>query len=334
MNLSISHPVFRDDVAPVISRLIGLTISTNLVLKMYPLLPGSSHLVDSCRFFAVVIGIDLYGSYPLRGCVSDARLMEKYLTEDLGVPNNHIQLLLGSEEHTSPDDPMNPSRANIISALLSLATNAEIKDGDIIIIYFSGHGSSYSSPDDVAIYGDIETLCPMDRDIIVNNEAIPDISDRELHTILSLIAEHKRSRITVILDCCHGGSIGLPEPGVRTLPQTTHATPQDMLLAGEKNLKDYPGYRSILSKNWSPDMDSHVILTACEDYQFAKEKRVEGKDGGHIGVFTDSLVRVLQSSYITEDTTYVDLINALSTSVYQTPCVYGKSKGTRIWYQD
>ncbi|PBK65035.1 hypothetical protein ARMSODRAFT_917952 [Armillaria solidipes] len=301
---------------------------------MYPLLPGPSHLVDSCRFFAVVIGIDLYGSYPLRGCVSDAQLMKEYLTEDLGVPNNHIQLLLGSEEHSSPDDPMKPSRANIIDALLSLATNTEIKDGDIIIIYFSGHGSSYSSPDDVAIYGDIETLCPMDRDTIVNNEAIPDISDRELNAILSLIAEYKRSRITVILDCCHGGSIGLPEPGARTLPQTTHATPQDMLLAGEKNLKDYPGYRSILSNNWYPDMDSYVILTACEDYQFAKEKRVEGKDGGHIGVFTDSLVRVLQSSYITEDTTYIDLIVALGSSVYQTPCVYGKSKGARIWYQD
>ncbi len=260
--------------------------------------------------------------------------MEKYLTQDLGVPNNHIQLLLGSEEHTSPDDPMNPSRANIIDALLSLATNDEMKDSDIIIIYFAGHGSSYSSPDDVSIYEDIETLCPMDRDIIVNDEAIPDISDRELNAILSLIAEYKRSPITVILDCCYGGSIGLPEPGARTSPQTTHATVQDMLLAGEKNLKDYPGYRSILSKNWSPDMDSHVILTACEDYQFANEKKVEGKDGGHIGVFTDSLVRVLRSGYITEDTTYVDLIVALGSSVYQTPGVYGKSRGARIWYQD
>ncbi|PBK95123.1 hypothetical protein ARMGADRAFT_863898, partial [Armillaria gallica] len=155
----------------------------------------------SSQIFALVIGIDLYGSYPLRGCVLDARLMEKYLTEDLGVPKDHIQLLLGSEEHISPDDPMNPSCANIIDALLSLATNAEIKDGDIIIIYFAGHGSSYPSPDDVAIYGDIETLCPIDRDIIVNDEAIPDIGDRELNAILSLIAEYKRSRITVILDC-------------------------------------------------------------------------------------------------------------------------------------
>ena len=106
----------------------------------------------------------MYKSYPLHGCVSDARLIEKYLTEDLGVPKEYIQLLLGSEEHTSPDDPMNPLRTNIIHALLSLAANDEIKVGDIIIIYFAGHGSSYSSPKDIAIYGVTEMLCSIGRD--------------------------------------------------------------------------------------------------------------------------------------------------------------------------
>ncbi|KAK0184157.1 hypothetical protein F5146DRAFT_891537, partial [Armillaria mellea] len=92
-----------------------------------------------------------------------------------------------------------------IHTLLSLATNAEIKDGDIIIIYFAGYGSSYSSPDDVAVHEDIGTLCPVDRDAIINDEAIPEISDREFNIILSLIAESKHSRITIILDCCHSG---------------------------------------------------------------------------------------------------------------------------------
>ncbi|KAK0195810.1 caspase domain-containing protein [Armillaria mellea] len=254
--------------------------------------PGPSHIVKSSHIHAVIIGINMYKSYPLRGCVSDARLIEKYLTEVFGVPKDHIQLLLGSEEHTSPDDPMNPSRANIIHALLSLAANDEIKDGDIIIIYFAGHGSSYWSPDDVAIYGVIETLCPIDRDTQNNDgKAIPDISDRELNAILSLITNSKRSRITVILDCCHGdgASRDLPGLGARTSPQTIHTTLQDMLLAGEENMKNHPGYRSILSKNWCPDMDCHVILTACKEFQFASEKRVEGKDGGYIGFFTESL---------------------------------------------
>ncbi len=52
--------------------------------------------------------------------------MERYLTEDLGVPGNGIQPLLGYKEHTSPDDPMFPSHAHIVGALLSLVTNPKI----------------------------------------------------------------------------------------------------------------------------------------------------------------------------------------------------------------
>ncbi len=40
--------------------------------------------------------------------------MEKYLTKDLGVPSNRIQLLLGSKKNLSPEDPTYPSRAHIV----------------------------------------------------------------------------------------------------------------------------------------------------------------------------------------------------------------------------
>ncbi|PBK65038.1 hypothetical protein ARMSODRAFT_844678, partial [Armillaria solidipes] len=94
-------------------------------------------------------------------------------------------------------------RAPISSVRFCLTTNDEIKFGDIIIIYFVGHGSSYKKDD---TYGIIETLCPTDRDIVDGNNApIPDISDREFNTILSRIAEVEGHRITVILDCCHAG---------------------------------------------------------------------------------------------------------------------------------
>ena len=135
--------------------------------------------------------------------------MERYLTEDLGVPTNHIQLLLGSEEHLSPEDPIYPSRAHIVGALLSLITNSEIMHDDNIIIYYSGHGSYYpylTEDDDEPEY--IKTLCPIDCDTPGENGApVPDISDRELNMILSLISQAKGQYITVILDCCHSGSV-------------------------------------------------------------------------------------------------------------------------------
>ncbi|KAK0224027.1 peptidase C14, caspase domain-containing protein, partial [Armillaria fumosa] len=172
--------------------------------------------------WAVLIGIDGYLSYPLRGCVADALTMEQYLVDDLLVPRERIQKLLGPARSgdTSTDVSSIPSRANVISLLHSLITNPNIKCGDPIIIFFSGHGSRYSLSDDdddpdfdeeldderSGKY--VEALCPMDRNTLDSSGAlIPDITDRELNTILAQIARTKGNRITFILDCCHAGSV-------------------------------------------------------------------------------------------------------------------------------
>ncbi len=264
--------------------------------------------------------------------------MEQYLAEDLGVPHNRIQRLLGSKEHTSPGDPMYPSRAHIIGVLLSIIHNPEILYGDNIIIYYSGHGSYYLIEEQGDETEYVEALCPIDRDISGADGPIPDISDRELNTILTQISRVKGHCITVILDCCHSGGVsrGLSEPGARTSSPTKWATPKDMLLAGDNKLRGYPGYQSILSKDWYPDMGSHVILAACKAHQFAKPKMVEGKDGakGYIGIFTDSLVRVLRSGYCTRETTYADLVHYLDQTLHQTPVVAGERRDARIWYQE
>ncbi|SJL17900.1 uncharacterized protein ARMOST_21467 [Armillaria ostoyae] len=313
-------------------------LPVDLEICLSPL--GAPHRVDASRFWAVLIGIDEYASYPLRGCVSDVRLMEKYLTEDLGVPSNRIQLLLGSKENLSLEDPTYPSRAHIVGTLLSLITNSNIARGDNIIVYYSEHGSYYpyhAEEDDEPEY--IETLCPIDRDTPgEDGKPVPDISDRELNTILSLISQAKGHCITVILDCCHSSSVsrGLPEPGARTFPPMIRATLEDMLVAGEKDLMHCPGFRSILAKDWHPDMNSHVVLAVCRDYEYAKAKKVNREDGtaGYIGIFTDSLVRALRSGHWRKETTYVDLLNCLDKTSYQTPVVAGKRKRARLWYQE
>ncbi|KAK0505518.1 caspase domain-containing protein [Armillaria luteobubalina] len=296
-------------------------------LKICPSPPGDPHHVDTSRFWAILIGINEYASYPLNGSVPDVRLMEKYLTEDLGVPSNRIQLLLRCKEHLSPEDPMYASHAHIIDALLSLITNAEIATGDNITIYYSGHGTFYpyhTEEDDEPEC--IEMLCPIDRDIPgENSKPVPDIT--------------KGHRITVILDCCHSGGVcqNIPEVGAHTSPPMSCVTLHDMLAAGENNILHYAGYRSILADDWLPDMNSHIVLAACRDYQYAKEKKVERPDGtpaGYIGIFTDSLVRVLRSGHYKKDTTYADLVSYFDKTAHQTPVVAGKYKGARLWYQD
>ncbi|KAK0217294.1 hypothetical protein IW262DRAFT_1320023, partial [Armillaria fumosa] len=180
--------------------------------------PKPAHRVDATRFWAILIGINAYHLSPLRGCVNDVEKMDKFLTKDLGVPKDHIQLLLSPIPIPSPDlsdtsktierDVTSATRENIITTLLGLSTNPHIEHGDNIIIYFSGHGSSYALSDfdksgDISAEGSIEALCPVNRTAGSDSSirCIPDISDREINNILAEISRAKGNHITLILDC-------------------------------------------------------------------------------------------------------------------------------------
>ncbi|SJL17250.1 uncharacterized protein ARMOST_20796 [Armillaria ostoyae] len=94
-------------------------------LESPTLVRSAPYPVDASRFWAVLIGIDAYESNPLHGCVSDALSMKKFII-DIGTPEHHIHYLLGSRK-PYPDDPLTPSRANIVNMLHSLIDNPEIE---------------------------------------------------------------------------------------------------------------------------------------------------------------------------------------------------------------
>ncbi|PBK63022.1 hypothetical protein ARMSODRAFT_942681 [Armillaria solidipes] len=313
----------------------------------YTLSQRPNKRLDASRFWAVIIGIDAYPNSELHGCVSDALSMEDYLSKCLGVPESRLQLLLGPNEHISRTYDI-PSRKNIIGTLLSLITNPNIMNGDNIVIYFSGHGSNYSwfdyyweeaqnssgEFDAVLAAGSVEALCPIDRDEPDQQGCpIPDISDREINIILSELSRVKGNRITLILDCCHSSSAsrGISQPGVRNLRPLPRRSFKDMLLAADDNLGRFPCHRSVFAEDWRPDTESHVVLAACGEYEFAKE--MPG-DAGINGFFTKSLIWTLTSGHLTEEATYVDLVAALDRSCHQTPVAAGKHKYSKLWYQN
>ncbi|KAK0227190.1 hypothetical protein EDD85DRAFT_161753 [Armillaria nabsnona] len=136
--------------------------------------------------------------------------------------------------------------------------------------------------------------------------------------------------ITFFIDCCHASGVSRdpdPETGLRFTRATHSYNVNDMLRAADARL---PRHRSVLSKDWEPDMDSHVILAACRDYQYAKETL--GKEG-YGGVFTRTLVSVLMFGDWKKDTTYVELSKRLNLSYLQTPVVAGDHKYEYLWYQ-
>ncbi|KAK0458302.1 caspase domain-containing protein [Desarmillaria tabescens] len=327
---------------------LPLSLPLNLGLQ-------SQSEVASTRFWAVLIGIDGYPYYPLHGCVSDAKLMEKYLIEDLSVPKNRIQLLLGAsggEVNLDLDAVSSPTRANILRTLYSLIDNPEITPGDNIIIYFAGHGSRYAAKEyyrgrtppgvSLASIRPIEALCPVDRTPFDSTGSpIPDISDREINAIFTQLSLTKGHRITLILDCCYSGVHTKSSPGgrtrsaYRTVPPLPRASIGPMLEGANQALMAFPEYSarcSVAAPDWQPDTGSHVVLAACQEYQFAQEEVEE--DRGFHGVFTSALVQAFQSGQLKRGSMYVDIIRALPQWPHQIPVVAGDHKEGPIWYQE
>ncbi|KAK0235126.1 hypothetical protein EDD85DRAFT_954645 [Armillaria nabsnona] len=308
-----------------------------------------SRMLDPDRSWGVIIGIGAYLASPLRGCVSDAHAVYQYLVRVVGVPESHVRLLL-APRGSSPETPDFPSRTNIIETLHGIPTNPLIQKGDNIIIYFSGHGASYHCSDyfpsesgGTAHTGAIEAICPADRciDDVNGHPTVPDISDRELNTILHLIRITKGENITVITDCCYAGGVtrdissSLSCGTIRNLPPSLDRVSPGlelMLRAGDESLKKYslPGTASVLKGDWSPLKASHVLLAACKDYQFAREVQ---KDNGTVnGIFTEALMSALRSG--PRNQSYHDLCCTISTTTpSQTPIAIGENNNTLFpWY--
>jgi len=110
--------------------------------------------------FALIIGIDKYKNdqFPdLHGAVSDARAIESYLIDDLGVDKSRIRMLLDEEA----------TRQGIINALVALRDNDDIEHGEANPIYYAGHGGEASALDDWATESTeerIQSIVPQDFD--------------------------------------------------------------------------------------------------------------------------------------------------------------------------
>ncbi|SJL17446.1 uncharacterized protein ARMOST_20996 [Armillaria ostoyae] len=126
-------------------------------------------------------------------------------------PTHYVCLLAPSHRNTYTNIGSNPTRANILCLLHSLATNPAIGCGDPIIIYFAGHGTCYLWTEEDAdieleeehdaehLQNFVEALCPVDRNTFdVSGSLVTDITDRELNATLTQIYSTKGNQITFI----------------------------------------------------------------------------------------------------------------------------------------
>jgi hypothetical protein len=132
---------------------------------------------------ALLIGINYPGTgHALRGCVNDAKNMERMLRDAFGFSD--IKLLLDLDATT-----------DAIKVGMKWLTNGA-SPGDVLVMHYSGHGSqlpSSSEPD-----GYEEIICPMDL-----NWVDKIVTDNDLRLAFNDVPNGVNT--TVILDCCHSG---------------------------------------------------------------------------------------------------------------------------------
>ncbi|KAF8535366.1 hypothetical protein BDD12DRAFT_893131 [Trichophaea hybrida] len=126
----------------------------------------------------------------LRGCVQDVEQVPEYIISQLKVDPSQIYTLTstGSENGSEPKEKTTdlPTYGNIVRLLESIAWEA--RAGDIVYIHYSGH-----VPPDIACGGQY-------------------LLDVEIAILFNAMTK-KRLIVTVVLDCCHSGSI-TRSPGV------------------------------------------------------------------------------------------------------------------------
>ena len=134
---------------------------------------------------ALLVGIDHYEWAPLKGCVADARAMERVLsTHHDGSPNFHCRTV------TSGDRNRRVTEAQLRKEIREFFQGV----GDIALFYFSGHGSE----DNLGGY-----LTAQDSE-----KYSLGLPFTELLQVAQQCVEYRE--IFIILDCCYSGKMPSP----------------------------------------------------------------------------------------------------------------------------
>jgi len=242
---------------------------------------------------ALIIGINIYKP-PLNevtemnsrrswtnldGCVNDASAMRDVAISKYGFPEAGITTLFNEEA----------SRDRIIAELKKLVIEA--KAGDVVFIYYAGHGSQVKNSLSKEADKKDETMVPADA----WKKGVPDIRDKELAFYFNQLLD-KGVLLTVIYDSCHSGSIGRGnENFLNDPPKARYIEDADM------DAKD-------ATEPKRPEDRGALIISAAQDFEFAKEHIDENKISH--GAFTSALLKALQQ--LSPDAATNDIFSSLT----------------------
>ncbi|KEY63855.1 hypothetical protein S7711_10028 [Stachybotrys chartarum IBT 7711] len=229
------------------------------------------------KHYALLIGIDAYPERPLRSCVADVGKMKTYLRDVL--PNAYIQTLTaaqktstGGRSETGGADSR-PTLANVISTLDRITNQAQ--QGDFFYLHYSGHGSrepptvtsSNEATGDVVLV--LFSTCEEDQEIYLYGSDLADCLKGMVD---------KGIFVTLVLDCCHAGSVYRQGSNVRFLPyspEVASRSPRIIAKAPVAPSSCQTSRGASMLPNWLVNPDGYAILTACGPLEAAQEFKLD-----------------------------------------------------------
>ena len=242
------------------------------------------------QIFIFSVGINRYASediHNLSGCVNDVNVLQEVLKAHLNIPDGHCKCLLDEKA----------TRENIIEGFR--AHFSRLKEGDIAIFHYSGHGSwEWTTPE---FQGPPFETPGNKNEMILSHDFAMDgvlgIADKELRWLISEIqypkeGAHKPVHFVGLMDCCFSGSMfrrvddtgaQMDRVGVqirRSAPDDPTARQLSQYLEGQYlEMQQSDGQITL------PQAD-YILLSASSHNEPANED----ENGG---VFTQALLKVL-----------------------------------------
>ena len=169
--------------------------------------------------YALLVAINNYPSVrPLNGCLNDMNAFHDYLKRQC----NDAEFVFNPK--ILENDAA--TREAVIAGFQHFTAATE---GDVCVLYFSGHGSRIDAPDFwEAIDGKIEAIVCYDACL----------ADKELSCLIyETLKDHNESvHFLAVMDCCHSGSNTRADDGVQIRLSQPNRFP--------KAIQDYYGYEN------------------------------------------------------------------------------------------
>ncbi len=269
---------------------------------------------------ALLIGIENYdpdwGWASLTGPKRDALALRDALVVRAGFRPEHIATLFDGQA----------TRRGILQALDDLADAAG--PGDLLLVFFAGHGSQIPDDDGDEFDGWDESLVPIDA--VAPDGTANDIRDDDLQAFIDR-ANRKTDNLVFLFDCCSSGTNVRGDTG----SVSRYVSPQQRGFTGTRVGSGTPGNSQdnshsappAAASGYFPDRMSYVALSACRSDQMAFETTVDTSHGPAVhGIFTWSVVRELFD--LAPEMSYGDLLKRVrrrvtATHPEQTPVIEG-----------